>query len=176
ASHSAAATVAPVKAVPVRPVETSPVAAMPAAPVAAPVGNPSIATGPPLERPSDPIDEAPNAVWYVRPPSGGQYGPASGDIMRRWLTEGRVSADSLIWREGWPDWKTAAGEFRQLAGASPAAVGFGAPATGGAAASPTRSAGRKRNNNSLAIVAVIVLTLACLGLLGVLVAVVKVFQ
>src|SRR5690349_17915366 len=28
----------------------------------------------------DPIAEAPAAIWYVRPPSGGQYGPARGDI------------------------------------------------------------------------------------------------
>jgi hypothetical protein len=27
--------------------------------------------------------------------------------MRRWLNEGRVSADALVWREGWPDWKSA---------------------------------------------------------------------
>jgi hypothetical protein len=25
--------------------------------------------------------------------------------MRRWLDEGRVSGDSLVWREGWDDWK-----------------------------------------------------------------------
>ena len=54
----------------------------------------------------DAIEEAPEAVWYVRPPSGGQYGPADGSIMRRWLDEGRVSGDSLVWREGWNDWKT----------------------------------------------------------------------
>src|SRR5262245_51455506 len=31
---------------------------------------------------NDPIAEAPAAIWYVRPPTGGQYGPAKGDIMR----------------------------------------------------------------------------------------------
>jgi predicted RNA-binding Zn-ribbon protein involved in translation (DUF1610 family) len=56
---------------------------------------------------ADPIDEAPNAVWYVRPPTGGQFGPADASIMRRWLGEGRVSAEALVWREGWPDWKPA---------------------------------------------------------------------
>ncbi len=63
---------------------------------------------------ADPIGEAPEAVWYVRPPSGGQYGPADGEIMRRWLDEGRVGADSLVWREGWPDWKTATSVFASL--------------------------------------------------------------
>jgi hypothetical protein len=62
----------------------------------------------------DPIDEAPNAVWYVRPPTGGQFGPADAAIMRRWLGEGRVSADALVWREGWSDWKSAGPLFPSL--------------------------------------------------------------
>jgi hypothetical protein len=53
-------------------------------------------------------------IWYVRPPSGGQFGPATGDLMRTWLTEGRVSADSLVWREGWRDWQEAGTVFSKL--------------------------------------------------------------
>ena len=53
-------------------------------------------------------------IWYVRPPSGGQFGPASGDLMRTWLSEGRVSADSLVWREGWRDWQEAGKVFPKL--------------------------------------------------------------
>ena len=46
----------------------------------------------------DPIAEAPEMIWYVRPPSGGQFGPAPGELMRTWLGEGRVdAADSLVW-------------------------------------------------------------------------------
>jgi hypothetical protein len=63
------------------------------------------------QRPIDPLDEIPTAVWYVRPPSGGQYGPATRDVMRGWMAEGRVSADSLVWREGWRDWSPAADVF-----------------------------------------------------------------
>jgi hypothetical protein len=63
----------------------------------------------------DPIAAAPHAVWYVRPASGGQFGPAAGDIMRQWINEGRVAADSLVWQEGWPDWQTAGAVFPQLA-------------------------------------------------------------
>jgi hypothetical protein len=55
----------------------------------------------------DPIAEVPDAVWYVRPPAGGQFGPATADIMRRWLHEGRVPPEALVWREGWTDWKEA---------------------------------------------------------------------
>jgi DNA-directed RNA polymerase subunit M/transcription elongation factor TFIIS len=46
-------------------------------------------------------------VWYVRPPSGGQYGPAREDLMQRWIAEGRVTHDSLVWRDGWPEWRLA---------------------------------------------------------------------
>jgi hypothetical protein len=63
----------------------------------------------------DAISEAPGAVWYVRPATGGQFGPASADVMRSWLNDGRVSASSLVWRAGWPDWLTAAAVFPQLA-------------------------------------------------------------
>ena len=62
----------------------------------------------------DPIDEDPEAVWYVRPPSGGQFGPAKGDVMRKWVEEGRVSPEALVWREGWADWLTAAPVFPSL--------------------------------------------------------------
>lgn len=34
--------------------------------------------------------------------------------MRRWIQEGRVSADSLVWREGWSDWLTAGPVFPTL--------------------------------------------------------------
>ncbi|MCG8587269.1 MAG: DUF4339 domain-containing protein [Pirellulales bacterium] len=62
----------------------------------------------------DPIDENPEAVWYVRLASGNQYGPAAGDVFRTWLDEGRVTADCLVWREGWPEWQTASTAFPQL--------------------------------------------------------------
>lgn len=86
-------------------------AAYAAAPVAAPAGLP-VGVAPQTyaaPAPLDPLTEAPQATWYVRPPSGGQFGPAKSDLLRRWIGEGRVSADSLVWREDWPDWRTAGG-------------------------------------------------------------------
>jgi hypothetical protein len=65
---------------------------------------------------ADALSEARDAVWYVRPPSGGQFGPATGNIMRGWLAEGRVVADALVWREGWRDWREAGAVFPQLSG------------------------------------------------------------
>ena len=53
-------------------------------------------------------------LWYVRPPSGEQYGPADAATIERWLAEGRVTADALVWRQGWPKWRTAASVFHQL--------------------------------------------------------------
>ncbi|MBI1899934.1 MAG: DUF4339 domain-containing protein [Planctomycetia bacterium] len=73
----------------------------------------------------DPLVDAPSAVWYVRPPSGGQFGPAKSDVMRRWVDEGRVTPDSLVWREGWPDWKQAQTVFPRYS-AMPAPVPMGA--------------------------------------------------
>jgi hypothetical protein len=53
-------------------------------------------------------------IWYVRPPTGGQFGPAAGQLMRTWLAEGRLSGDTLVWREGWRDWQEAGKVFPQL--------------------------------------------------------------
>jgi hypothetical protein len=97
-----------------RPVPTQPVTA-PAQPVVPQPAPPQpVPPQPPASEPPDPIFEAPEMIWYVRPPSGGQFGPASGDLMRTWLSEGRISADSLVWREGWRDWQEAGAVFPKL--------------------------------------------------------------
>ncbi len=138
-----------------------------------------------VESAADPIDEAPNAIWYVRPPSGGQFGPADGEVMKRWVTEGRVSSDSLIWREGWDDWQLAEPLFPSLSGAptpppgtssttessSPAAtnVAIGSPLT----QSPTPTAaslrGRRGKSKSMGVAVIVVLGVLIVGLAVVLV-------
>ncbi len=60
---------------------------------------------------ADPL--AAEATWYVRPATGGQFGPATSEIMRIWLAEGRIAADTLVWRDGWRDWQEAQRVFRQ---------------------------------------------------------------
>lgn len=67
----------------------------------------------------DPIAESPQTAWYVRHPNGAQYGPAKGELMRQWLAEGRVGADSLTWREGWTEWRRADEVFVELAASKP---------------------------------------------------------
>lgn len=129
----------------------------------------------------DAILEAPEAVWYVRPPSGGQYGPADADIMRRWLEEGRVSADSLVWREGWDDWRTGDAVFPSLRSPtqSIAAPIAAEPVSGlpreelvlsetprNARHPKSRTTGRTTGRTSARGVAVVViLSIVCLGLL-----------
>lgn len=63
---------------------------------------------------TDPLSDSADLVWYVRPPSGGQYGPATSPIMRAWISEGRVPPDALVWREGWRDWRQASTVFSHL--------------------------------------------------------------
>ncbi len=77
-------------------------------------GNPS-----PPESPDVPsnnlLDDDDDATWYVRPPSGGQYGPATGTVLREWIKEGRVASTALLWRDGWPQWRDASEALPELA-------------------------------------------------------------
>ncbi len=116
----------PTVAVPYTAQPAAPYAAQPATPYTAQQATPYVAQqatfaaspAPPAPAPpaaaADPLAEAGNVVWYVRPSAGGQYGPAPTDVMRSWLAEGRVTADSLVWREGWRDWQEAVNVFPQL--------------------------------------------------------------
>jgi hypothetical protein len=153
-----------------------PAAAAPSAPAvsAAPAG-----AAPPAA--NDPIAEAPAAIWYVRPPTGGQYGPARGDIMRKWISEGRVSSDSLVWREGWTDWQNAGKLFPTLneSGSHAATEVESRPVSTTvpvAARSSQRTASRyetkKRDSNAMAIAILVGLSIVCLILIAVLVYVV----
>jgi hypothetical protein len=135
-------------------------------------------------RPVDPIDEAPAAVWYVRPSGGGQYGPAPGTIMRQWIAEGRIGAESLVWREDWPEWKPACDVFPppdaprtvQIEPAS-AAIATAAPAISSHSdAAPTPAAtpnpiSRRSRSNSAALFWTVGLSIMVLVLLVVLVVV-----
>lgn len=125
---------------------------------------------------TDPIAEAPHAVWYVRPPSGGQFGPASGDIMRSWISEGRVTIDSLVWREGWPEWKPAGDTFPGIISPTPAS----APSpeiphivTEPANAASSMEVYRRRKSTKTTMSVVVLLILACVILFGALIYVVQ---
>ena len=87
--------------------------------------DPPVVPPTPTPQKIDPLAEAPGASWYVSPPGGGQFGPANAALMRTWIAEGRVTADSLVWREGWDDWAEASTVLPQLA--SPEAAYLPAP-------------------------------------------------
>lgn len=130
----------------------APAAAFASAPAAPASGAPPMAGAAP-----DPLAEGGAVVWYVRPASGGQYGPATSDVMRGWLTEGRVPADSLVWREGWRDWQQAAEVFPQLRpGSAPSIATDIAPTSSRTAARP-QSRGMQTGIIVILVLAVIVL-------------------
>lgn len=143
------------------------------------------ATGGPPSLPGtmgvDPIAEAPQAVWYVRPRTGGQYGPAPGDIFRQWIAQRRVTADALVWRDGWTDWRLAGEVLPQLASKSPPAFAAAATATPApTAATPAANAAetvnataaryvKARRSKSSTIVAICLLAIIAIALVGVLI-------
>lgn len=118
-----------------------------AATAAAPAGEPAlqpsaaVASAPDTSAADDAISEAPKLQWYVMPPgAASQYGPAVGEEFRNWIKEGRVTADTLVWRQDWPEWKSAGAVFAELqpqaAGQAPVAIvaptGFAIPTAAGA--------------------------------------------
>ncbi|WP_442483611.1 DUF4339 domain-containing protein [Aeoliella sp. SH292] len=108
--------VVPPAAVAPTPAPAAPPAPAPAAPAPTPPLEPA-ATVPQVAA----AEEV--AAWYIRPASGGQFGPADDVLIQQWATEGRVGADSYMWRTGWVDWRLASelpDHFPQLQAAAAA--------------------------------------------------------
>lgn len=61
-------------------------------------------------------------VWYIRPVSGGQFGPVNDDELCAWIADGRLTADSYVWRAGWPDWLKAGDAPGELPASLPVAT------------------------------------------------------
>ena len=126
---------------------------------AAPLDAQPAAVPAPVPAPSqpDPLTETPSAVWYVRPPSGGQFGPAQAEMMRGWLSEGRVSPETLVWREGWADWREATSVFPQLQSAASAMPEAPPVAmSNGDVTSSYRPGTRRRSGPNMGLIAVLV--------------------
>ncbi|WP_436717638.1 GYF domain-containing protein [Roseiconus lacunae] len=121
-------------------VKAAPTQAALSRPTPVPTAKPNSAKTKPNSQPPAPqpsVDNAPDilsgddpATWYVRPPSGGQYGPAETSVLRDWIDEGRVAKSALLWRDGWPQWREAAEVLPEIAERLPGAVNVGQ--TGGA--------------------------------------------
>jgi hypothetical protein len=87
--------------------------------------------------------------WHVRPPSGGEYGPASDELIRTWISEYRITPSSQLKRADWKEWRVASEVFPDLLPKSnhtstpatpttqPAAIGASAPAPKPNSATPS---------------------------------------
>lgn len=58
--------------------------------------------------------------WYVHQ-DGKRYGPVDAELLRRWISEGRVSGDALVWRKGMEKWQKVSEteEFRSRSRGAP---------------------------------------------------------
>lgn len=101
--------------------------------------------------PASILEQEPDATWYVRPPSGGQYGPASTDELREWIAQGRVAATALLWRDGWPQWRDAADALPELSGQLPGALGSADRTTGSTVQVESGTTGGKGKNSSISL-------------------------
>ena len=119
----------------------------------------------------------------MRLPTGQQYGPVGAQVFQQWMAQGRVTPDSLVWCQGWPQWRRADAVFGPAAasGAAPAAVPVAAPAVATPVASPAAPAStsgeaatrrllqKRRRRVQTMILSSIVLGLAVIALIGVLI-------
>jgi hypothetical protein len=121
----------------------------------------------PLVDVSDPLSDTNNFLWYVRPASGGQLGPATNEILRHWLAKGRVQPDAFVWHEGWSDWQLAGNVFPQFASSlsKPNLIGLLADEPAPPAASQTdleqlmKSSPRRMQTVTKIVLAVLILAL-----------------
>jgi hypothetical protein len=67
-------------------------------------------------------------VWYVHSESGDQSGPLEGNDLAKWIGDGRVTAETYLWRVGWPDWRTAGDASHELPVSLPSTAILTAPA------------------------------------------------
>ncbi len=134
------------------------------------------------------LDEDVDATWYVRPPSGGQYGPATGAVLRQWINEGRVASTALLWRDGWPQWRDACEAMPELAIHLPQGNAAHKNATTPTTASPVKTppspqspelagqpmlGAQKRSRSMRRVFLIGLLSVVALTLIGVLVIVVE---
>ena len=59
------------------------------------------------------LAEKPSAVWYLHQ-GDSQRGPYLVDSIQGFLQESRIDADTMFWREDWPDWREAPDVFPTL--------------------------------------------------------------
>jgi hypothetical protein len=74
------------------------------------------------------VEPLPTEVfWYLRPASGGQFGPIGGEELAAWIADGRLTPDAYLWRAGWDDWRMASDVPDDLPGWLPTTTILTAP-------------------------------------------------
>ena len=63
----------------------------------------------------NPVDDAPQKIWYIRHPEHSEVGPVKGTQLREMLDAGEVRIGSFVWREDWDDWEKVGDVFPALA-------------------------------------------------------------
>ena len=115
--------------------------------------------------------QPPSPLWYVRPSAGGEFGPAKEVTLRQWVNEGRIANDTLLWCEGWTQWREAGTAFPELKTAetiTQTASPISAQFQDIIASSPSLAQARRKSNNRKAVRLIIGLLITCLALAGVL--------
>jgi hypothetical protein len=88
---------------------------IPAATAQGAAASPSAAAPVAAQAPAIVVAQQPTgAVWHLRTAHGEQLGPVTELQFRAWIAAGRVTADSYVWREGWPQWQLARDAADQL--------------------------------------------------------------
>ena len=62
----------------------------------------------------DPIETAPDKVWYFRSKELGERGPLKAKVMQQHVSAGDVFAGCMVWRQDWDDWVAAEAAFPQI--------------------------------------------------------------
>lgn len=51
------------------------------------------------------LDERPELAWCVAVRGGAPSAPLDAAAMRTWLDSGAATADHVVWRQDWPEWR-----------------------------------------------------------------------
>jgi hypothetical protein len=52
-----------------------------------------------------PLDERPESPWLIAVRGGTPSGPLDAAAFGAWLESGEATAEHVVWREGWPEWR-----------------------------------------------------------------------